>query len=165
MKVILVSDTHGDRASMDFLRKTYPEADAFVHCGDLQIPSDEVTDFLCVRGNTDFDPSYPRERVEEFEGHRVLICHGHAYINPFDPADPMGLFLAAKSHECEAVFFGHTHVSCDLTYQGIRMLNPGSIKRPKDYRFPYPTYMILNITKDAIEAQRAVYDPFATDNS
>ena len=35
MQVILVSDTHGDRASLNWLRKTYPEADAFVHCGDL----------------------------------------------------------------------------------------------------------------------------------
>ncbi len=165
MQVILVSDTHGDRASLNWLRKTYPEADAFVHCGDLQIPSDEVQDFICVRGNTDYDPSYPWERVEVFAGHRILICHGHSYISPFDPADPTALVLAAKRRQCEAVFFGHTHVSCDITYQGIRLLNPGSLKRPKDFRFPYPTYMILNISEESIEAERAVYDPFAADKA
>ena len=42
MKVILVSDSHGDRRCLDYLRETYTDADAFVHCGDLQIPSEEA---------------------------------------------------------------------------------------------------------------------------
>ena len=159
MKVILVSDSHGDRACLDWLRRTYPEADAFVHCGDLQIPSEEVKDFLCVRGNTDFDPSYPWKRIEEFEGHKVLICHGHAYIDPFDPSDPLGLVNAAKRAGCGTVFFGHTHVTCDIEYGGVRLLNPGSIRRPKDFRFPYPTYMVLDITEEGIEAERMIYNP------
>jgi putative phosphoesterase len=159
MKVILVSDSHGDRACLEWLRRKYPEADAFVHCGDLQIPADEAKDFLCVRGNTDYDPAYPWKRVEEFAGHKVLVCHGHAYIDPFDPADPLGLVNAAKRAGCEAVFFGHTHVTCDIEYAGVRLLNPGSIRRPKDFRFPYPTYMVLEITEAGIEAERMIYNP------
>lgn len=161
MKVILVSDSHGDRACLDYLREKYSDADAFVHCGDLQIPFAETADFISVRGNTDFDPDYPWGRVEEFEGIRVLIVHGHAYLNPFDREDYRPLALAARKYDCNAVFFGHTHVSADTVCMGVRILNPGSIRRPKDFRFPYPTYMVLEITKEGIQAERMIYDPNA----
>lgn len=163
MKVILVSDSHGDRRCLDYLRETYSDADAFVHCGDLQIPSEEAKDFICVRGNTDFDPDYPWGRVEDFDGCRVLIVHGHAYLSPFDRDDLTPLVTAAKRYECSAVFYGHTHVSDDRTVEGVRVLNPGSIRRPKDFRFPHPTYMVLDISKDGIEAERIVYDPYAAE--
>ncbi|MBE6110036.1 MAG: metallophosphoesterase [Erysipelotrichaceae bacterium] len=159
MKVILVSDSHGNTDALDYLRETYQDADAFVHCGDLQIPFAKAADFIAVRGNTDFDPDYPWGRVEEFEGNRVLIVHGHAYLSPFDRDDLSPLARAAKQYACNAVFFGHTHISTDVMCQGIHILNPGSISRPKDYRFPYPTYMVLNITKDGIQAERMVYSP------
>ena len=159
MKVILVSDSHGDRKCLDDLRIMYQDADAFVHCGDLQIPYEAAADFIAVRGNTDFDPDYPWGRVEEFEGNRVLIVHGHAYLNPFDKEDLTPLANAAKKYECSAVFFGHTHVSCDSMCKGIHILNPGSIRRPKDFAFPYPTYMVLDITKEGIAAERKVYEP------
>jgi putative phosphoesterase len=162
MKVILVSDSHGDRKCLDFLRNTYPDADAFVHCGDLEIPASEVKDFICVRGNTDFDHQYPWSRVEEFEGHRVLIVHGNGYLNPLDRSDPTALINAAKKEGCDAVFFGHSHVSCDQTVNGIRLLNPGSIRRPKDFSFFFRTYMVLDITREEIKAERMVYDPLAS---
>ena len=31
MKVILVSDSHGDRKCLDFLRNTYPDADDWLN--------------------------------------------------------------------------------------------------------------------------------------
>lgn len=161
MKIILVSDSHGDEACLDYLRETYSDADAFVHCGDLQIPFARAADFIAVRGNTDFDPDYPWGRVEEFAGNRVLIVHGHAYLNPFDRDDLTPLARAAKQYGCTAVFFGHTHVSTDQMVNGIHILNPGSIRRPKDFRFPYPTYMVLEADETGISAQLCVYDPNA----
>jgi putative phosphoesterase len=162
MKVILVSDTHRNTEVLDYLRRTYPDADAFVHCGDLEIPFERAADFIAVRGNMDFDPQYPWERVEEFEGNRVLITHGHGYLKPWDRDDLTPLSTAAKQNQCSAVFFGHNHISVDETVNGIHILNPGAISRPKDFRFPYPTYMVLNITKDGIQAERVVYQPQET---
>ena len=97
MKVILVSDTHRNTEVLDYLRRTYPDADAFVHCGDLEIPFERAADFIAVRGNMDFDPQYPWERVEEFEGNRVLITHGHGYLKPWDRDDLTPLATAASS--------------------------------------------------------------------
>lgn len=162
MKIILVSDSHGNTECLDWLRETYQDADAFVHCGDLQIPAQRAAGFIAVRGNTDFDPAYPWERVEEFAGNRVLIVHGHAYLNPFDREDFTPLAKAAKKHGCTAVFFGHNHVTADCVVEGVHILNPGSIRRPKDYRFPYPTYMVLEADEKGITAQRMVYNPVQT---
>lgn len=165
MKIILVSDSHGDTKSLDYLRRTYPDADAFVHCGDLQIPAEKAADFIAVRGNTDYDPAYLWERVEEFAGNRVLIVHGHNYLDPFDRLDYSPLARAAKKKGCSAVFFGHNHISADKMVNGVHILNPGSIRRPKDFRFPYPTYMVLNADENGIEASLCVYDPLADNNS
>ena len=159
MRIVLVSDSHGDRECLKWLKKTYADYDAFVHCGDLQIPHEEAEGYLAVRGNTDWDQQYPWGRIEEFAGNRVLIVHGHMYLNPFDRTDMMPLAMAAKKNGCTAVFFGHTHVSLDTVCEGIHILNPGSIRRPKDFQFFYPTYMLVNADESGIQAVRMVYQP------
>ena len=159
MKYILVSDSHGDITCLEYLKNTHKDAEAFFHCGDLQLPAEMTQDFISVRGNTDFDPDYPWMRVVGLGEIRALMCHGHQLLSPFDRSDFTMLANAAAKYECSAVFFGHTHVSVDETVNGIRVLNPGSIRRPKDPFFPYPTYMILHVDKDTLRAERIVYNP------
>ena len=40
-------------------------------------------------------------------------------------------FYTAAENDCDIALFGHIHVPVDEEWEGIRILNPGSISRPR----------------------------------
>ena len=64
------------------------------------------------------------------DGKSLYLTHGHLW-NPdkLPPLEPGSIFLS-----------GHTHVKLDVTVQGIRCLNPGSVSIPKDGSHSYLVY-------------------------
>lgn len=38
MKILIMSDTHGDSHVIDKVRNFYPEIDVRIHCGDSELP-------------------------------------------------------------------------------------------------------------------------------
>ena len=64
------------------------------------------------------------------DGKSLYMTHGHLW-NPdkLPPLEPGSIFLS-----------GHTHVKLDVTVQGIRCLNPGSVSIPKDSSHSYLVY-------------------------
>jgi len=38
MKILIMSDTHGDSRVIDKVRSFYPEIDLLIHCGDSELP-------------------------------------------------------------------------------------------------------------------------------
>ncbi len=128
MKIILVSDSHGFREPLDYVREHHPEADLFVHCGDVCLEKKDVPGFLCVAGNHDgsgTERQFPLKRVIEADGHRIYVCHGHLELLGEDRYELM--IAHAKREGCDTVFFGHTHRPLDTEKEGIRLLNPGSL--------------------------------------
>lgn len=86
-------------------------------------------EIICVRGNCDTEVD---QMVLEFpilsdtstiliDGKKLFLTHGHKY-NPTN-LPPLG--------EGDILLFGHTHVPTDVTIDGIRCLNPGSVSIPK----------------------------------
>lgn len=59
MKVILVSDSHGKDDALEMILKQYPDADAYVHCGDIETYPECFPQFVTVRGNNDVFYEYP----------------------------------------------------------------------------------------------------------
>ena len=59
----------------------------------------------------------------------ILLTHGH-----LDGAghNPLALKYAAEEAQCIAVCFGHTHVPVCEKDDGIYLINPGSLPRPRD---------------------------------
>ena len=53
---------------------------------------------------------------------------------------------AAVENHCDIVFYGHTHVAKDETLDGIRLVNPGSLRYSRDGRSP--SYAIVTIEED-----------------
>ncbi len=131
MKLLVVSDNHGDRASLQELVDLYDEkVDAMIHCGDSEFDADDkvMQSFLSARGNCDYDLRYPIDLVEEINKERVFITHGHEY------GVKMSLDrLRYKSDEYQAdfVFFGHSHQLGVSMEEGRLYLNPGSILLPR----------------------------------
>ena len=93
---------------------------------------------LAVRGNCDAEvdqmvlpfPCMADYAVVMVDGHTFYLTHGHLR-NPenLPPLEPGSIFLS-----------GHTHIKLDVTVDGIRCLNPGSVSIPKDGSHSYLIY-------------------------
>ena len=55
---------------------------------------------------------------------RFLVTHGHYYGVSMDIS---GVAEEAKSRDCDAVFFGHTHKPVIEEIDGVLAINPGSL--------------------------------------
>ena len=55
MKLLIMSDTHGNEEVIKTVRDYYPQVDAVVHCGDSELPYDHtyLQGVERVRGNCD----------------------------------------------------------------------------------------------------------------
>ena len=133
MKVLIVSDTHGHDENLERAVMMETPFDMLVHCGDVEgreIFIEALVDCPCciVAGNNDFFSDLPREEEIELDGNKVLVTHGNYYGVSMDIS---GVAEEAKSRDCDAVFFGHTHRMEDAQLDGslkgsVRIINPGS---------------------------------------
>ncbi|MGM9913317.1 YfcE family phosphodiesterase, partial [Floccifex sp.] len=106
MKLIVVSDTHYYNNCLFELQKQYPQADYFIHCGDLEGDPDQYPGWIIVRGNNDYDLRLPLNKILEIENHRILIMHSHNMRMCRTEA----MVHDALVNNCDIVCFGHTHV-------------------------------------------------------
>ena len=151
MRLLLLSDTHGDFSAAQRAVLSQPSAEVVLFMGD---GCAEIEDLAClhpekmfcaVRGNMDWNSDQPALRLETFEGVRILMLHGNGYgVGHGAPA----LRSLAKEHGAQIVAYGHTHAA-DVDYEdGVYYLNPGSARRPRDDT--RPSYMTLDIRHNGI---------------
>ena len=132
MKVLIVSDTHGHDENLERAVMMETPFDMLVHCGDVEgreIFIEALVDCPCciVAGNNDFFSDLPRE-----DGVSMDIS---------------GVAEEAKSRDCDAVFFGHTHKPVIEEIDGVLAINPGSLSYPRQHGRK-PSYVILETDKD-----------------
>ncbi|AFS79407.1 phosphodiesterase YfcE [Gottschalkia acidurici 9a] len=151
MKILFLSDIHGSihylEKGIDIYEKENAQyivilGDALYHGPRNPLPKDynpkEVASLLnkykdkivAVRGNCDSEvdqmmleyPIMADYGVLFYNGKRIYITHGHIYNKDNLPNICEGDILA----------YGHTHVPLAEKYNGIYVLNPGSITLPKE---------------------------------
>ena len=69
--IIVMSDSHGDRAIVEEIRNHYiGKVDAIFHNGDSELPSDDEVwqGIQVVAGNMDFYDGYPERLVTDLAG-------------------------------------------------------------------------------------------------
>mgnify|MGYP003297992236 CR=1 FL=1 len=54
MKILLVSDTHGNNEALDKILKIHPDMDLYLHLGDSESTPELLRPFVTVKGNCDF---------------------------------------------------------------------------------------------------------------
>lgn len=129
--IIVMSDSHGDRAIVEEIKNRYlGKVDAIFHDGDSELPfKDEIWEGIhVVAGNMDFYPGYPERLVTDLDGTIIAQTHGHLFnINfSFQKLD-----LWAQEVGADICLYGHLHVP-DAWMQGKTLfLNPGSISQPR----------------------------------
>lgn len=116
---------------------------------------------------TDDNKAYLRQLVREIrfeaEGVRVRLVHGsprrmNEYL--YEDRDPRSLERIASGAECDLLAFGHTHVPWNKEIAGLRMVNAGSVGKPKDGD-PRAAWVLIKLEKDRpieIEFHREPYD-------
>lgn len=127
MKLIVISDSHGNSLGIDKLFEKY-SFDYLIFLGDglkdlgLYANMDNV---IAVSGNCDMFAEEPAERIFNADGKLILITHGHKYgvkstLN----------HLKAKvlEEKCDIALYGHTHIQNIENWHNIWIANPGSFK-------------------------------------
>lgn len=135
MRVIVISDSHGNGNVVDRIIRNEPQAEAVIFLGDVTNDIEDFTyeytnkKFYIVSGNCDIFSSYPYTAVATLGGERIFITHGHT----LGVKGGIGnLIKAAKQQDCKIALYGHTHVSNIKYEDGLYIVNPGSCARSRD---------------------------------
>lgn len=150
MRILVISDTHGDHG--DFLKvlKCCGHVDMVIHAGDVcgeeaffenavQCP------LIMVKGNNDYNFSLDKNRLLDIEGHTVFVTHGHlenVYFGPWT------LTEKAKRQGADVAIYGHTHIPAIQYDEDLEVwaVNPGSLTYPRQ-NGRQSTYMIMELTQ------------------
>ncbi|KUP05902.1 metallophosphatase [Bacillus coahuilensis p1.1.43] len=131
MKALIVSDNHGDRDVLRELKSLYQnDVDVMIHCGDSELKetASEMTGFVGVKGNCDWEGNYPKDLVVEWGVHKILVTHGHVYNVKMSL---MNLSYKAREVGATIACFGHSHQLGAEIIDGVLFVNPGSILMPR----------------------------------
>lgn len=131
MKALIVSDNHGNLDILEELVTIYEnEVDLWLHCGDSEFMSTNPIweKFQTVRGNMDVGYTLPLDRVEDFDGEKLLVVHGHNHRVRFTLDFLKELAIEKKA---DVVFYGHTHIAKIDKIDDLYFINPGSVVQPR----------------------------------
>lgn len=150
MRIVVISDTHGDFSNFELVMSEQPKADLFIHLGDCERDLDDIRPlfpdrrFLGVSGNCDFGSATPAEGETVAAGKHIFYTHGHTYHVKYGPADVVD---EARRRKADIVLFGHTHLPVATYEDGLYIMNPGSLGHPIAGG---PTYGVIDITEAGI---------------
>lgn len=130
MKLLVLSDTHGDIQSMEQVIAHRQDVNAIIHCGDSELDYSYFKDspVHVVRGNCDMDPRFPEELMLPIEEETIYIAHGHKHQVK---STLMPLYYRAQEVQASIVCFGHSHVLGAEVSNGVLFVNPGSLRMPR----------------------------------
>ena len=154
MKIVVVSDNHGRMECLREIPQLHRDADAFIHCGDSELPAAALQGYVSVRGNNDFAFELPDMKVLELQGQRIMIVHGHRHLYM---GQPDMLISKARRQGCGLVFYGHTHVFSWIRADGIHLINPGSLSHNRDGSDP--SYAVVTLEGNDVSVQRINWNP------
>ena len=140
MKILLVSDSHGDYDSLNRLYNMYPNMDLYLHAGDSEQDEWSLKPFISVRGNCDHYYDFPNYLVIPSPKGNIYVQH-----TPFVSKSVI------NEHNAKIVIHGHTHTRRNEVKNGILFINPGAISYARD---KYEgSYAIVTIEENKLEAK------------
>ena len=143
MKILLVSDSHSDYASLDRLYQMYPKMDLYLHAGDSEQDEWSLKPFISVRGNCDHYYDFPNFLVIPSPMGNIYVQHT-PYVSK----------SVINEHNAKIVIHGHTHRRRKETIGGILFINPGAISYARDQYDG--SYAILTIENNKIEVEFSI---------
>lgn len=153
MKLLVVSDSHGDRQIVaDLLDHYQNQVNAVIHCGDSEMKATDplLDQLMMVQGNMDL-ANFSLIQKKIIDNQTILVTHGHRFgVN----GGLLKLELLAQQEKANIVFFGHTHQLGAEENRGRIFVNPGSIAQPRGkYAFIGGTYAVVEIQNKKVTVQ------------
>ena len=140
MKILLVSDSHGNNEAINLLLKRYPKMDLYIHCGDSESDEFSLYPYRAVQGNCDCAWDYPEYLV-------IPTPYGNMFVQH----RPLAKSELLRQYNVKIFAYGHTHIRKYSIEQGIVCINPGSISFARD---KYDgSYAILDIDEKEVKVE------------
>ena len=132
LRILVLSDSHGDFSSMKRAIEAQPTAEVVVFLGDGHYDFEKAKPLLEgkriyeIQGNNDFHCKYPKNQVIEEGGLKIYITHGHyEYVK-----SSLGkLITLSKRNNCQLALYGHTHTQKEDNVDGIKLFCPGALRQ------------------------------------
>ena len=147
MKILIVSDTHGNLRNFDRVIEREKGIDMLLHMGDVEGDEDYLEAVMdcpvyVIAGNNDFFSDFPREQEIRIGQHKVFMTHGHSY---YVSVGTSRLKQAAQARGADIVMYGHTHRPDIDTEGNVIAINPGSLSYPRQ-EGRKATYIIMEVS-------------------
>lgn len=155
--LLAFGDSHRSEVALELIAEVLlrDRPELFVHTGDnyadfKYLKKQTKIPGYGVRGNCDggIMLGVSEELVFEFHTKRILLTHGHSLGVKYSQG---GLVERALEMTVDAVIFGHTHVQFAEQQEGIWLINPGSISRPRGGS--HPGYAWINVVAGEIKVE------------
>lgn len=147
MRILVVSDTHGDLVPLKRAVLSQTKAEVVIHLGDGEGDADLAARsfpekmFLQVRGNCDWGSQLPPAGEFEAAGAKIFYTHGHLYgVKSGD----YRIISEARERGAKILLFGHTHQAREDYEDGLYIMNPGRLSGWE------PSYGTIDITPQGI---------------
>lgn len=138
MKILIVSDSHGDNSKLDLLYKRHPDMDLYLHAGDSLAEPLSIYPFMSVKGNCDYHPDLLIQLKFSSPYGSILMKH-----------IPNVSIDTLKRANIKIFICGHTHRRLFSKVEDIYFINPGSVSLPRDSHGL--SYAIAEINKDCVK--------------
>ena len=151
MKIMVVSDTHGNYLAPLCCLDEVDAVDMIIHLGD-EISDAKMLEklvripVLMVPGNCDHADKGPRELCRTIAGYTFFMTHGDRYRVK---AGADELVRKAKGIAASVVLYGHTHTAIILQTDGILLVNPGTLMSASSTK----SFALLTITDHEVSAE------------
>lgn len=134
MRIIVVSDTHGNNGP--FLEKaiTMEKPDMIFHLGDFVADAKQISkimeiEYIAVKGNGDYGiMDVNEDELIQINGKKIFLTHGHRYNVHYDTNE---LYIKGLELGADLVLFGHTHMAIIEKMDKLIIMNPGSPSSPR----------------------------------
>ncbi len=142
MKIVVISDTHGDFYSIKKVAMIENGADVYLHAGDVEaFGNEDISPFCAVKGNCDYGFSHFRSE------YTLNTNYGKLYMRHYPIFDETHL-KELYDKGIRIFIHGHTHVKERKKYKDMYILCPGSLSKPRDGS---PSYMLIETSEKKVE--------------
>jgi len=143
MKIVVISDTHGDLSALRRVALIEYDADLFLHAGDVEASPLDISPFAAVKGNCDgMFPEYPFR-------YETITPFGKLHMEHY-PFYSSAMEQALKQDGVKIFIHGHTHEREEELHDGLWVFCPGSLTFPHDN--DKGTYLVLNVDEKTVRS-------------
>ncbi len=130
MRILVVSDSHGDSFTLDRIIRSQSSAEVVIFLGDGERDMHECgirlvdKHVIKVKGNCDLYSELEANVTQVIEGKKFFITHGYLENVKFGIDN---LIYKGQSLGADIILYGHTHVPVSKYIDGVYVFNPGSV--------------------------------------